>query len=133
MSCGSCCCQSLSGCADDGCKLCDLLYGASVMPHNLCCAICHSVALWHCVHQVPARHTFFVPCLYFRYLHSAVIQTRAYARSPDGRASAIRYGTLDSSFSLVFAFLINASILVLSGAAFYYGSAQHRWAVERCC
>jgi hypothetical protein len=30
---------------------------------------------------------------------------------------------------LVFAFLLNASILVLSGAAFYYGSAQHRWAV----
>jgi Mn2+/Fe2+ NRAMP family transporter len=63
-----------------------------------------------------------------RYLHSAVIQTRAYDRNPKGRASAIRYGTLDSSFSLLFAFLINASILILSGAAFYYGTAQHRCA-----
>eukprot|EP00882_Tetradesmus_deserticola_P002051 GHRQ01002198.1.p2 GENE.GHRQ01002198.1~~GHRQ01002198.1.p2 ORF type:complete len:501 (+),score=240.95 GHRQ01002198.1:197-1699(+) len=64
------------------------------------------------------------------YLHSAVIQTRAYARSPNGRASAIRYGTLDSSFSLVFAFMINASILILSGAAFYYGTAPHREGVD---
>lgn len=60
------------------------------------------------------------------YLHSAVIQTRAYDRSPQGRSAAIRYGTLDSSFSLLFAFLINASILILSGAAFYYGTPQHR-------
>jgi len=60
------------------------------------------------------------------YLHSAVIQTRAYSRCPEGRKAAIRYGTLDSSLSLLFAFLINASILILAGAAFYYGSDQHR-------
>ncbi|WIA15564.1 hypothetical protein OEZ86_004166 [Tetradesmus obliquus] len=64
------------------------------------------------------------------YLHSAVIQTRAYDRSPQGRSAAIRYGTLDSSFSLLFAFLINASILILSGAAFYYGTPQHREGVD---
>lgn len=60
------------------------------------------------------------------YLHSAVIQTRAFPRTPAGRRSAIRYGTMDSSLSLLFAFLINASILILSGAAFYYGSPPRR-------
>lgn len=61
------------------------------------------------------------------YLHSAVIQTRAYSRCPQGRRAAIKYGTLDSSVSLLFAFMINASILILAGAAFYYGAhAEHR-------
>jgi manganese transport protein len=61
------------------------------------------------------------------YLHSAIIQTRAWTRCPQGRKAAIKYGTLDSSFSLLFAFLINASILILAGAAFYYGtSGEHR-------
>jgi manganese transport protein len=60
------------------------------------------------------------------YLHSAVIQTRAWTRCPQGRRAAIKYGTLDSSLSLLFAFLINASILILAGAAFYYGGDPHR-------
>jgi manganese transport protein len=63
------------------------------------------------------------------YLHSAVIQTRAYARDTPGRVAAIRYGTLDSSLSLLFALLINASILILAGAAFYYGAHPHRCVV----
>lgn len=65
------------------------------------------------------------------YLHSAIIQTRAWTRCPQGRKAAIKYGTLDSSFSLLFAFLINASILILAGAAFYYGtSGEHRRSVD---
>jgi len=64
------------------------------------------------------------------YLHSAVIQTRAYERSPPGRKSAILYGTIDSTFSLIFAFLINAAILILAGAAFYYGATPHRGEVD---
>lgn len=62
------------------------------------------------------------------YLHSAVIQTRAWSRCPQGRKAAIKYGTLDSSLSLLFAFLINASILILAGAAFYYGADPQRCA-----
>jgi hypothetical protein len=62
------------------------------------------------------------------YLHSAVIQTRAWTRCPQGRKAAIKYGTLDSSMSLLFAFLINASILILAGAAFYYGADPQRCA-----
>jgi hypothetical protein len=60
------------------------------------------------------------------YLHSAVIQTRAWDRNAAGRRGAIRYGTLDSSLSLLFAFFINAAILILAGAAFYYGDVPHR-------
>eukprot|EP00775_Hariotina_reticulata_P004879 gene4879-5124_t len=64
------------------------------------------------------------------YLHSAVIQTRAWDRNAAGRRAAIRYGTLDSSLSLLFAFFINAAILILAGAAFYYGDVPHREEVD---
>ncbi|KAF8069422.1 mntH [Scenedesmus sp. PABB004] len=60
------------------------------------------------------------------YLHSAVIQTRAFPRTRAGRASAIRYGGVDSALSLGFAFVVNASILILSGAAFFYSAHPHR-------
>eukprot|EP00879_Flechtneria_rotunda_P015558 GHRR01016271.1.p1 GENE.GHRR01016271.1~~GHRR01016271.1.p1 ORF type:complete len:264 (+),score=85.65 GHRR01016271.1:371-1162(+) len=60
------------------------------------------------------------------YLHSAVIQTRDYSRDHPGRRSAIRYGTLDSTISLLFAFFINAAILILAAAAFYFSSTPHR-------
>lgn len=54
------------------------------------------------------------------YLHSGVIQTRAYPRTTEGRRYAICYGTIDSTISLAFAFLINASILILAAAAFHF-------------
>jgi manganese transport protein len=53
------------------------------------------------------------------YLHSSIIQTRAYTRDELGRRMAIKFGTLDSTVSLAFAFFINAAILILSAAAFY--------------
>jgi manganese transport protein len=53
------------------------------------------------------------------YLHSSIVQTRAFPRTDEGRASAIRYATVDSTLSLVFAVFVNAAILVLSAAAFY--------------
>lgn len=53
------------------------------------------------------------------YLHSSIVQTRAYARDDDGRAMAIRYATADSTIALLFAFFINAAILILSAAAFH--------------
>jgi len=53
------------------------------------------------------------------YLHSSIVQTRAYPRTDRGRASAIRYATVDSTVSLMLAFFINASILILSAASFY--------------
>jgi manganese transport protein len=52
------------------------------------------------------------------YLHSSIVQTRAYERSPAGRKMAIRFATLDSCVALFFAFFVNAAILVLSAATF---------------
>lgn len=60
------------------------------------------------------------------YLHSSIIQTRAYARTARGKAMAVKYGTWDSSISLMVAFFVNAAILVLAGAAFHYGKTAHR-------
>jgi len=64
------------------------------------------------------------------YLHSAIIQTRDYPRTAPGRRLAIRYGTIDSCFSLMFAFLINAALLILAGATFYYGVNPRREGVD---
>lgn len=52
------------------------------------------------------------------YLHSSLVQTR---RLPEGsdRREAIRLATLDSSVALVFAFFINAAILILAAATFH--------------
>jgi manganese transport protein len=53
------------------------------------------------------------------YLHSAVIQTRAYGPSRAEKLDAIRLGTIDSTVALMFALFINASILVLAAAVFH--------------
>ena len=53
------------------------------------------------------------------YLHSSIIQTRNYPRNQEGKREAIKYGTIDSTISLLIAFLINASILILSSAVFH--------------
>jgi manganese transport protein len=53
------------------------------------------------------------------YLHSSVVQTRAYERSDAGKRRAIRFATIDSTVALLGAFFINASILILSAAAFH--------------
>jgi manganese transport protein len=53
------------------------------------------------------------------YLHSSIVQTRAFARNDGGKAMAIKYATVDSTVSLFFAFFINAAILVLSAKAFH--------------
>ena len=53
------------------------------------------------------------------YLHSAIVQSREIGDSTKERRSAIRYATVDSTVSLLFAFLINASILILAAATFH--------------
>jgi manganese transport protein len=53
------------------------------------------------------------------YLHSSVVQTRAYERTEAGKARAVRFATIDSTVSLLFAFLINAAILILAAAVFH--------------
>ncbi len=53
------------------------------------------------------------------YLHSSLVQTRAFNRDDTGKAMAIKFATIDSTASLFFAFFINAAILILSAAAFH--------------
>jgi len=53
------------------------------------------------------------------YLHSSIVQTRAFVRDDEGKRMAIKFATIDSTVSLLFAFFINAAILILSAAAFH--------------
>ncbi len=53
------------------------------------------------------------------YLHSGIVQTRAYERTPAGKAMAIRYATIDSTAALLIAFFINAAILIVAAATFH--------------
>jgi manganese transport protein len=70
------------------------ILGATVMPHNL-------------------------------YLHSAIVQTRDVEQdNPAATRQAIRYATFDSTVALLFAFFINAAILILAAAAFHTSGNQ---------
>jgi manganese transport protein len=53
------------------------------------------------------------------YLHSGIVQTRAFKRDDAGKKSAIKFATIDSTVSLGLAFFINASILILAAATFH--------------
>lgn len=53
------------------------------------------------------------------YLHSAVVQTRAFERSEHGRRSAIRFATADSTIALMLALFVNAGILIVAAAVFH--------------
>ncbi|MBE2203347.1 MAG: Nramp family divalent metal transporter [Chthoniobacterales bacterium] len=58
------------------------------------------------------------------YLHSSIVQTRKFARSPEGKREAIKFATIDGTSALMFALFINAAILVLSAAAFHWSGHQ---------
>jgi manganese transport protein len=53
------------------------------------------------------------------YLHSAIVQTRAFGETLAERREALKYATIDSTVALMFALLINASILILAAASFH--------------
>ena len=50
------------------------------------------------------------------YLHSGIVQTRAFGDSVPEKREAMRLATIDSTIALTFALLINASILILAAA-----------------
>ena len=58
------------------------------------------------------------------YLHSAIVQTRDYPRDDAGKSMAIRYATAESTIALLFAFFINAAILVLAASTFHKSGHQ---------
>jgi manganese transport protein len=53
------------------------------------------------------------------YLHSAVVQTRDFDRTPEGKREAIKFCNIDSAVALTFALFVNAAILIVAAAVFY--------------
>jgi len=53
------------------------------------------------------------------YLHSSIVQTRAYKRTEEGRRDAIKWATIDSTVALMLALFVNAAILIVAAAAFH--------------
>ena len=53
------------------------------------------------------------------YLHSSIVQTRAFGASVPEKREAVRYAIFDSTIALFVALFINAAILVLGAAAFH--------------
>ncbi len=58
------------------------------------------------------------------YLHSALVQTRAWQRTPEKKQEAINFGTLDSTIALSLALFVNAAILVVAAATFHFSGHQ---------
>src|SRR2546426_11717443 len=53
------------------------------------------------------------------YLHSSIVQTRAFGSSSADKREALRFAVFDSTLALAFAFFVNAAILLLAAAAFH--------------
>jgi manganese transport protein len=58
------------------------------------------------------------------YLHSSIVQTRAWQPEIKKRWEAIKFGTIDSTIALSFALFINSAILIVSASVFY-GNGHH--------
>ena len=53
------------------------------------------------------------------YLHTGIVQTRAYGQDPAEKRAALSMATWDSTIALMFALCVNASILILAAATFH--------------
>ena len=53
------------------------------------------------------------------YLHSSLVQTRAFQRTDPGKREAIRFATIDIVVALTLAIFVNASILILAASTFH--------------
>ncbi|MHB2166471.1 Nramp family divalent metal transporter [Alsobacter sp. R-9] len=53
------------------------------------------------------------------YLHSGIVQTRAFGDTEAEKREALKWTTLDTTGALLFALTINASILILAAATFH--------------
>jgi manganese transport protein len=52
------------------------------------------------------------------YLHSSIVQSRRYKRTPEGKREAIWMANVDSALALTVALFVNAAILVVAAAVF---------------
>jgi manganese transport protein len=53
------------------------------------------------------------------YLHSSIVQSRRYERTPKGKREAIHMANIDSALALMIALFVNAAILIVAAAVFY--------------
>ena len=53
------------------------------------------------------------------YLHSSIVQSRRYKRTPEGKREAIHLANVDSALALMIALFVNAAILVVAAAVFH--------------
>ncbi len=53
------------------------------------------------------------------YLHSALVQTRSFAHTDEGKRRAARYNLFDTTIALNAAFFVNAAILILAATVFW--------------
>lgn len=58
------------------------------------------------------------------YLHSAIVQTRAWKNTPEKKWEAIKFGTIDSTFALTLALFVNSAILIVAAATFHFSGYQ---------
>lgn len=58
------------------------------------------------------------------YLHSSIVQTRAWQPTLEKRWEAIKFGTLDSTIALSLALFINSAILIVAAATFHFSGYQ---------
>ncbi|HXK38597.1 MAG TPA: Nramp family divalent metal transporter [Candidatus Paceibacterota bacterium] len=54
------------------------------------------------------------------FLHSSVVQTRAYERDLAGKKEAVKFATIDTVIALMGAFFVNAAILIMSASVFHF-------------
>ncbi len=65
------------------------------------------------------------------YLHSSIVQTRAYPRTDEGKREAIKWAVTDSTIALMLALFVNASILIVAAVAFHDTGNQDVAEIER--
>lgn len=53
------------------------------------------------------------------YLHSSIVQSRRYKRTPEGKREAIHMANVDSAIALTLALFVNAGILIVAAAVFH--------------
>jgi manganese transport protein len=53
------------------------------------------------------------------YLHSSIVQSRRYKRTPEGKREAIHLANVDSALALTVALFVNAAILIVAAAVFH--------------
>ena len=53
------------------------------------------------------------------YLHSSIVQSRNYPRTPKGKREAIHLANIDSALALTLALFVNAGILIVAAAVFH--------------